>query len=125
MKKESKKISFEDSRGRIIDILTGEIIDSVTIISSRAGAVRGNHYHKESVQYTYVLKGRLKFYAQMPEGKIETTTLKAGDLVYTSPLERHAMVAEEDSEFLVLTRGPRSGQNYEKDTYRLSRSLVS
>ena len=30
----------------------------------------------------------------------------------------------EDSELLVLTRGPRSGMNYEKDTFRLKNPLI-
>lgn len=120
-----KKSVFEDERGHIVDILENEIIESVTLISSKKGAIRGNHYHKESVQYTFVTKGRLKLVTQMPDGEIETTSIKAGDLVFTPPMEKHALVAQEDSEFLVLTKGPRGGGNYEKDTYRLAKGLVS
>jgi len=125
MKVVHKKSAFEDERGQILDILEDEIIDSVTLISSKKGAIRGNHYHKESVQYTFVLKGRLKLVTEMPGEEIRTTVIRAGDLVFTPPMEKHALVAEEDSEFLVLTRGPRGGENYEKDTYRLAKSLVS
>jgi len=121
----NKKTAFEDERGQILDILEKEIIDGVTIISSKKGAIRGNHYHKESVQYTFVLKGRLKLFTQMPGGEIQITIIKPGDLVFTPPVEKHALVAEEDAEFLVLTRGPRGGKNYENDTYRLAESLVS
>jgi len=120
-----KKSVFEDKRGRIIDILEKEIIEYVTLISSKKGSIRGNHYHKESMQYIFVLKGNLKLLTQMPRGKIETVLIKSGDLVFTPPMEKHTVIALEDSEFLVFTRGPRGGKNYEKDTYRLTKSLTS
>jgi hypothetical protein len=39
------------------------------------------------------------------------------------PQEGHAFEALEDTTFLVLTRGPRGGENYEDDTFRLETSL--
>lgn len=124
MKVVSKKRVFEDERGWILDILENEVVEYATIISSKKGTVRGNHYHKESVQYAYVLKGSMELLTQMPGEDVQRTVIKAGDLVFNPPMERHTMVAIEDSEFLVLTKGPRGGRNYEKDTYRLSESLV-
>lgn len=120
----NKKCAFEDERGKIIDILEKEVIEYVTLISSKKGAVRGNHYHKESFQYTFVLKGSLKLLTQMPRREIKITIVKGGDLVFTPPMERHALIALVDSEFLVFTRGPRGGKNYEKDTYRLTEKLT-
>jgi len=113
-----KESVFEDERGQIMDILENEIIEHVTIISSKKGAIRGDHYHRESVQYVFVLKGSLELFTQMPGEEIKTTIIRTGDLALTSPMEKHTMVAIEDSEFLVLTRGPRGGANYEKDTYQ-------
>ena len=116
---------FEDERGEITDILEKEFIDSVTLISSKKGAVRGNHYHKESIQYTFVLKGSLKLFTRRPGGEVEMVVLNPGDLVFSPALERHTLIALEDAEFLALTRGPRGGSTYELDTYRLAESLVS
>lgn len=125
MKVVSKKRVFEDERGWITDVLEGEVVEYATIIFSKQGARRGDHYHRESVQYIFVLKGRLKVLTQMPDEDIQTTIIKTGDLALNLPMERHAVIALEDSEFLVLTRGPRGGRNYEKDTYRLTESLVT
>ena len=125
MKVTSKKPVFEDERGRITDIVEKEPMEYATIITSKGGAVRGNHYHKYSVQYTYVLAGRLRLLTKMPGGKTQTAVISAGDLVYTPPMEIHALEALEDSEFLVLTRGPRGGRNYEDDTYRVNEKLTS
>lgn len=124
MKVVSKKSVFEDERGNIIDILEDEVIEYVTIITSKKGAVRGDHYHKESVQYTFVLKGSLQLLTQMPGEEVRTTLLSTGDLGFSPPMEKHTLVAIEDSKLLILTRGPRGGNNYEKDTFRLAKSLT-
>src|SRR3989339_628586 len=110
-----KKCVFQDARGRIIDVLEKEVIEYITIITSKKGAVRGNHYHKKSIQYAYILSGKIKLVTQMPGKKIKKKIIKPGDLVINIPTERHTLVALEDSEFIVLTRGPRGGGNYEND----------
>ena len=113
----------DDARGRIIDILAKETIDAVTIITSAKGTTRGHHYHLETTQWVYLLEGRMKVLTQMPDSAVVATILERGELILTPPKERHAMVALEESTFLVLTRGPRSGQDYESDTYRLAEPL--
>lgn len=123
MKKQKIKISFQDKRGKIIDILQKEQIEYVTLITSKKGAIRGNHYHKKSIQYNFILKGKMKLFTRGPKGKKKTAVIKTGDLAYNPPMEEHALLALEDSEFLVFTRGPRGGKNYEKDTFRLTRIL--
>jgi len=114
---------FEDERGSITDILRQEPIDYVTIITSKKGALRGNHVHKETVQYGYVMEGKLKALSQMPDEPVRTTVLEIGDMIVNVPNEGHAFEALEDTTFLVLTRGPRGGENYEDDTFRLETPL--
>ena len=118
---ELKKIqtTFEDKRGEIRDILERVEIDCATLITSKKGAVRGNHYHKESEQYVYIVSGKLQFLTQIPGKEVVETIIETGDLVYTPPLESHRFIILEDTIFLVLTRGPRGGKGYEEDTYRL------
>ncbi|MFH1888558.1 MAG: hypothetical protein ABH806_00540 [Candidatus Omnitrophota bacterium] len=123
MKIKRIKVSFADKRGRIKDIIEGERIESVTLISSKKGSARGNHYHKKSVQYNYIIRGKMKLFSRMPGGKTKVTLLKPGDLACNPEGEQHALVALEDSEFMVFTRGPRGGSNYEKDTFRLKDRL--
>jgi quercetin dioxygenase-like cupin family protein len=115
--------AHQDDRGVITDILTAEPIEHVTLITSSQGAVRGNHFHKETTQWVYVLEGRLELLTQMPGQPVVARTLERGDLAVNPPNERHAMIAIEDSSFMVFTRGPRGGANYESDTYRLDAPL--
>ncbi len=110
---------FEDERGAITDILRQESINYVTVITSKKGALRGNHVHKETVQYVYVMEGKLKALSQMSGEPVSTAVLGKGDLIVNVPLESHAFEALEDTTFLVFTRGPRGGENYEDDTFRL------
>jgi dTDP-4-dehydrorhamnose 3,5-epimerase-like enzyme len=127
MKVLQKEVVYEDERGTIRDILFNEVIEHVTIISSKKGAIRGNHYHKHTSQYTYVIKGSFKVISQMRDEQIEVGIIKQNDLLFTPPMVKHVLISLEDSEILALTRGPRGGKSYESDTFRLhgAESLLS
>ncbi len=113
------KPAFEDQRGAITDILERVEVDCITMITSRAGAVRGNHYHEASTQYVHVIQGRIRVGSQTPGGAVAVAELGPGALLKTPPLERHAIRAVEDSVFLVYTHGPRGGRDYKDDTFRV------
>lgn len=116
-------VAHADERGAITDILAGIEVNYATLISSKEGVVRGNHYHEKTIQWVYVLRGQLKSLSRMPDGDVQEATLNPGDLLLNHPHEEHALVALKDSEFLVLTSGLRGGKDYEKDTYRLAEPL--
>jgi quercetin dioxygenase-like cupin family protein len=115
--------SHKDERGEISDILVKERIEYITLITSAKGTTRGNHYHKETVQYVYILEGKMKLLTRMPDQPVVATVLEKGDLAVTGHMEQHAMIALVDSAFMVFTRGLRGGEDYEKDTYRLAEPL--
>ncbi len=121
---EKKSVNFEDARGTIRDILIGKGIDAATIITSVPGTVRGNHYHKESMQYLYVVSGKMVVAAQVGDGPIEKQEIETGDIVTNPPNEKHAFKAIEHTTFLSLTKGPRQGKDYEKDTFRLEKPIL-
>jgi quercetin dioxygenase-like cupin family protein len=108
---------FEDVRGVIQDLLTD--VDAVTHITTLEGAVRGNHVHYDTTQWTFILSGALV----MASGAV-TAVMRSGEMVKHGPGMPHAWKALEDSECLVFTRGPRSGENYESDTYRHDEPLL-
>jgi perosamine synthetase len=115
--------AHQDARGSITDVLAREPFDAATIIESRPGSVRGNHYHKDTIQWTYVLSGRLLIAASREGQEAEEQEALPGDLVRHEAFEAHSIKALEHSVFLVLTRGPRSGADYESDTFRLTSPL--
>jgi oxalate decarboxylase/phosphoglucose isomerase-like protein (cupin superfamily) len=124
MKKTNPAISFRDKRGDIIDLISQEKINAVTLITFKKGAIRANHYHNKTTQWNYVLSGKIKFLTQMPKGRVVKTIAKKGDFVVTVPMERHSLAGMADSVILVLTKGPRGGKEYETDTFRLEEPLT-
>ncbi|UPT73396.1 MAG: cupin domain-containing protein [Elusimicrobiota bacterium] len=123
MKLFRRKPAFTDARGAITDILDGVPLNAVTIITNKKGAVRANHYHKKTVQYTYVLSGRVK-YVSKGKGRATSAILRPGDLAVSPPTEWHATEALTDATFLALAHGLRHGRDYEKDTFRLAEPLI-
>ena len=57
--KKNKTFSSDD-RGEIIDIFSKEPKEHCTIVTFKKNAVRGNHFHKKSIQSAYVLDGKFK-----------------------------------------------------------------
>ena len=56
----SLKTNFKDNRGIIVDILENENINAITYITIKKGKIRGNHYHKKTYQWNYVISGKMK-----------------------------------------------------------------
>jgi quercetin dioxygenase-like cupin family protein len=113
-----------DERGEISDLLAHQSIDAVTLITFVAGARRGDHYHRQTTQWTYVLTGVVNYYSQAPGSDAQVHQLRPGDIVCSPPNEAHAIQAETSATILVFTQGPRSGQDYESDTFRLGSPIA-
>lgn len=109
---------FEDERGVIQDLLV-QPLDAVTAIFTQRGAIRGNHYHKLTTQWTYIVSGKLLIKTRTPDGQVENSIYWPREMACEVPGVVHAWQALEDTHVLVFTRGPRSGEAYEKDTYRV------
>ena len=114
--------SFVDERGAINDIFSNLSIQHACYILSKKGAVRGNHYHKYTTQYTLIMQGNLFYKSKnLENSEIKEGIFDRGSMIISPPMEAHAMKAlHEDCEFFAFASGPRGGKNYEKDTYRLS-----
>ena len=93
--------------------------NGATIILSKKGSVRGNHFHEKTIQHVYVLSGKMKCLAKKPKESVAQAIVEHGDLVSHDLLESHSFEALEDTLFLVLSSGLRTGRDYEKDTFRL------
>lgn len=120
----SIKPQFSDDRGTITDLLVGQAIDAVTEITFSMGAVRANHYHKLTTQWTYVVSGQVRYVARTPDSVMTDEVLGPGSLVVSQPGEAHAFKAMSEAVIFVFTKGPRAGFDYEKDTFRLETPLI-
>lgn len=105
--------NFTDKRGTITDLMvTPEY--SVTHITFKKGAIRGNHYHKKTLQRDVILKGQLKCVTSL-----DTFVVGTGQVIEHPAGVAHAYKAMKDSEIISICYGLRKGTDYEKDTYRL------
>jgi len=103
-----------DERGEIMDLHVTEKY-SVTLVTFNKDAVRGNHYHKETLQKDLVLKGSLTVSLNGKEEEVIE-----GDWIVIPAGTKHAYKAIENAELLSICFGKRIGDNYEKDTFRLT-----
>ena len=123
MIKSTRELVHSDGRGEIFDLITDELISSVSFITFTHNAIRGNHIHSKTSQWNYVVSGEI-FVIIDSNGNREEATFHTGDLFLIPPGEAHAMRASESSELMVFTMGPRGGKDFESDTFRLESPLI-
>ena len=124
MKKIVSKVNHRDKRGIIRDLIEKETISSITYITFSKNSIRGNHFHKKTIQWNYVISGKVLFVSKI-NGKIKKIIGSNNDLVKIETMEKHAIKALKKSEILVFTKGPRSARDYEIDTFRLKKNLLN
>ncbi|NKC14142.1 MAG: hypothetical protein GKR94_18755 [Gammaproteobacteria bacterium] len=112
--------AFEDARGTIQPLVDGNFASSQWI-SSRAGAVRANHYHKDDWHFAYMVSGAMDYYYRPAGSKEQPTCVRvsAGQMVFTPPMEEHAMRFLQDSAFVNFAGRPRDQASYEEDLVRV------
>lgn len=115
MHKLELEVAHSDERGNIMDLLNDKI-DAVTLITFEVGAIRGNHIHAETTQWTYILEGSVHAFSQDAQGILINQIFSRSEMFVSWPGEPHAMKALEKSKILVFTKGPRSGADYSLDT---------
>ena len=124
------KQNFEDKRGKIIDVFVNSPKEHCLIVTFTKGAVRGNHFHKKSTQFSFVLSGKLDFYfAEVDKKngklkKVKKRTVKKNTFITHEPYEAHAFKSKKRSVLVAFSCGIRGGSRYEKDTFRLKNKLI-
>lgn len=114
---------FTDKRGEMF-FLTGDNFHftSALLIHSKKNSIRANHYHKKDSHYVYLLKGKMEYvYKELStkDAKKKSILVNEGEMVFTPPMEIHAMKFLEDSIFLTLTTESRDQKKYEEDLIRV------
>lgn len=115
---------FVDERGGIARVLDQNKykIQTILRITSKAGTIRSNHYHKKDYHYLYIESGKCEYSEKLVDGKdskIETVTLAPGDIVLSRPNIIHAVKFLEDSVIYAFSTEQRDPDKYEGDTVRI------
>lgn len=115
------KVATSDYRGQIADVFYKAQIEHVAVIeSTRAGVIRGNHYHRQTTQHIFITKGSLRYWYQPVDlsQPVSSVVITEYDMVSTPPMEVHALEILEPNQFIVFSNGLRGGEDYEADTFR-------
>jgi dTDP-4-dehydrorhamnose 3,5-epimerase-like enzyme len=109
-----------DARGAI-QPLVDLPMKNASLIMSKKGALRSNHYHKTDWHYMYALSGSFDYYYRPTNSEEEPKVMRIGEgeMVFTPPMEDHATVFLDDCYMLVVSRNPRDQESYEKDVVRV------
>jgi oxalate decarboxylase/phosphoglucose isomerase-like protein (cupin superfamily) len=110
-----------DARGAIQSLVNFPM-KNLSLITSKKGTVRSNHYHVTDWHYMYVMSGTFDYYYR-PSGTDQAPSvvrLTQGQMVFTPPMEDHATVFLEDTLLLVMSRNPRDQEAYEADVRRVT-----
>lgn len=115
------EVVADEDRG-IIEKLAEGNFQSVLRITSKAGSVRANHYHKRDSHWCYLVSGKIEYFhrpADQEDAPLKKLVISPGELFYSPPMVAHAMRFTEDSEFYVFTTEVRGQEHYEEDTVRV------
>ncbi len=116
------KVLADDARGIIEELVSGNF-NSVLRITSKAGAVRANHYHRQDSHMCYLTYGKIRYVwrpAEDESASLQEMIINPGELFFTPSMVAHAMVFLEDSEFYTFTARPRGQEAYEEDLVRVT-----
>ena len=112
---------YTDERGSIMDLLNKKL-NHVGLIVTEKDAVRGNHYHKLSIQYTYVLSGKFEVLIAKSDSPtdVKKIILEAGEIITLPPGIIHRFKALERATIIDMISESREGSSYEEDVIRVS-----
>jgi len=119
-KKITLPTAHTDARGAI-QPLVDLPMKNASLITSKKGTLRSNHYHRTDWHFMYVLSGSFDYFYRPTGSEAEPEVLHVGpgETVFTPPMEDHATVFSEDCSMLVVSRNPRDQESYEADVVRV------
>lgn len=105
--------TFSDERGTLTQLAhTG--YTQINIVTSKAGTLRGSHYHKQSTEAFHVISGTVDVTLSR-ENQKEKVTFRSGAFFQIEPYTVHSMFYPEDTVLIALYDIPVELENGEKD----------
>lgn len=88
--------SFDDKRGLIKGILNDVLIKQCNYCETKAGSIRGGHYHKKTTEYFYIIDGVI----EVSIGEDKKFIARSGDSFCVQPRQMHLFKIKEDSRWI-------------------------
>lgn len=92
--------TFADGRGTLIQLVHAGYAQ-VNVVTSKAGTLRGNHYHKRSTEAFYVISGAVDITLRRGD-KEERAVFRGGDFFQIEPYTVHNMFYPENTVLVAL-----------------------
>ena len=105
MKHELEKPSFErsDARGTLIEVRNRGPWETIITGEMKAGAVMGNHYHRKTSVFFFLLSGQARVdVVDVQSGERDAFDLPPGRGVLLRPQQSHAIRFRQDARYLLL-----------------------
>ncbi len=120
-------IPYEDSRGSLKKILMHSqleagSIEEVYLIYTCKGGVRGNHYHKITLEYFTVVSGRATIVLKnLATDLLQKLKVSAGDnkVIKVPPGVAHAFKNETEHPLIILAVSTREYNKLDPDTFAI------
>ncbi|MDO8619169.1 MAG: WxcM-like domain-containing protein [Candidatus Daviesbacteria bacterium] len=114
-----------DKRGFLIPLVDEDHfkVKNVLYIFSKAGSIRGNHYHKKESYWDFCLEGKFKYYEKdikKPKSKLESVVVNAGEMIYCPAKIAHAIETLEDSTIICIASRSRKKETYDADVVKVN-----
>lgn len=101
MKLISSYTGHDDERGIFRGIINAGTWEEANFISTRAGEVRGGHYHKLTRELFYIINGRISILISDLTGKeISKFEVSEGSIFQVDPYEVHTFTCIEESSWI-------------------------
>jgi len=106
----------EDDRGSIKGLVNFGNWKELNLIESKAGCIRGNHYHKTTTELFLILKGEIKIQTQQVingqlEGKVEENIVTKGKVFLIEPFINHTFIILKDSKWINVLSDSKSSED--------------
>ncbi len=102
---------YEDPRGSIQGLINSGSWREVNLITSSKNSIRGDHYHKETIELFIILEGEIEVISQRVVnnalmGNDTHFIVRSGDVFMVEPFCNHIFVVREDSKWINMLSEP-------------------
>ena len=91
---------FRDMRGTLVQ-LAHEGYEQINVLTTRAGVIRGGHYHKETVEAFFVVDGQVEITFEK-DAVQQTEKFEKGEFFCIPPFVWHTMRFEMDTVLVAM-----------------------
>jgi dTDP-4-dehydrorhamnose 3,5-epimerase-like enzyme len=108
---------FADTRGIFLGIIQDQEWKEINYIESKKGSIRGNHYHKETVECFFIIDGKIRVtLVDLITNSKKVFIVGKGSIFIVKPNTLHTFEVLEDSKWINMLSKPLKSEP--KDFYR-------